>query len=162
MNIIIGLKFREPVSEEYLADLVKNCKSSRYNVDVRLYDYSIAKQDYSVATIHKSFEDFESANDQIFSEFPNDSFGVVITPNLTPPVGFLDWIDFDYDFGSVYVDYTIKGVRIFLKSPPVKNTTIPLIFCHSEKANKFSKNKEASVFSEFISKHIPISLCSVE
>jgi len=60
--------------------------------------------------------------------------------------------------GSVYTDYISNGIAIMLKSPPVVNMVVPLIFWDTSKI-KVEKQIELDLFNSYIPVHIPEPYC---
>ena len=134
--IIINVKSRDHIPDSCIESLKKIA-----GVSVNIWDYSIVKPEYSINTIRMPFEDFDSSSDRILSEMPEKHFAAIITPNMTIQSNVTDLINFDFNFGAIYTDYTTKGIHIYLKAPPFQNAHIPFIFWNTSKTKLFDKDK---------------------
>jgi len=159
-SIKINLKTTTPLSEKYLREFLQACESSRYFIDIEIFDYSLVKNIInalekaaidspmnvrSVLITDMPFEEKEQGKGFLVENAAKKcgSYDAVlnISSEVQPCNNWLDHIDdsvFDDEYTeSIYCDYYISNgkekVHIFQKSQPVANGTIPALILSTGK-----------------------------
>lgn len=177
-NIKINYVVLNDISESKYEKLTEVCNSSKnHNVSINFYDFSLVKkiknykEKNNVSIIEESYEDYEKAQEIIinnFTSYANSSFVAIL--NDSTIIENIDIIDFEslYDvdmLGFVYTDYTIDGVRCFMKSHSANNkSAMPIVFWKKNKLIEHINGEEnplASIYGSSVGIHIPESICTI-
>lgn len=174
-SISINYIIHKITDKESIDKIVEGCKSKKYKVEINLYDFSLGNQlqNYSnenVSIVQENYEDFEKAQSIILSKMINyiDS-SIMCIAKESVVLKNLDSIDFNVIEsnelnGLIYTDYSIDGIRCFLRSHyPNSNIGVPLAFWNTEKIIKHigQENILGLIFNTCIGIHIPEDLCDI-
>ena len=124
------------------------------------------------------FEDKEKWKDDLIKNTVENCFGFDGVVNISSESafkrGWLDYIDLsvfdDPRIGSIYSDYESSfngnSIRIHQRSQPIMNGFVPLLILSPTKIkevyNQIKENTDIAVFQNFIAKHVPEVLLSIE
>jgi len=182
-NIVFNYIVRDNINENRISDIVNGLESRKYKVHLRFFDFSLSKEvnkkvksinkkpdNVTISAIEKDYEDFENASNLIlenFSEYVDCMCLIIVYDNLVVNKS-LDDIDFDLlqddDFGFIYSDYAVNGIRCFL--PSCKKTfelRSPFLFLSTKKIIKHISEKDPAsvIYNKYAGFHIPKSLCNI-
>ena len=180
--IVVNYSIAKEIDVERLQEIANGCQSSNHTVRLNLYDFSISKkilsqiesvkapENVKISAINKDYEelsdyvkiaiqDLIKHMDAQSNCFLNES--VVLVPNAVDDIDF-NLFNTDENYGFLYFDYEIEGLRCFIKSTGNKGA-IPAIFFSTKKTmeNISKEDPIKSIFTSTISLHIPKSLCKV-
>ena len=178
-SIVVNYRITGDISEDRFYEIIDGCYSTKYKVILNLYDFSINKlaESYNlsnnpnVSYIKRDFEEIDNSEQIMLDNLIRygDSLALCILPENNVLVkGCIDSIDFEWmddpSNGFIYFDYTINGIRCFLRSKgPNIQLNVPVLFWSMSKLIRHitDKDKFAIITNNYVGIHIAKNLCTV-
>jgi hypothetical protein len=179
-SILINYSIVREIDKEKIYEILNGCKSDKYKVYLNFYDFSLTKkiQHYvndisddkiKISVYERDYEDSKKFIQMITDDIIKYSDSIAYTALNDSVVlndNCLDSIEFEVfkngAYGFLYFDYSINGIRCFVKSR-LEKLTIPVIFFSLEYTikNISSDNVIETLLKNSIGLHIPKSLCII-
>ena len=181
-SIVLNYRIASDISEDRFGEILTGCYSSKYNVILNIYDFSITKNIESylkrvletpikISYIKRDFEEIENSEEIITENLIRygDSLALCILPETNVLSNdCIDNIDFEWMDdpinGFIYFDYTVNGIRCFLRSKgPNIQLNVPVLFWSMSKLIKHisDKDKFGIITNNYTGIHIARNLCTV-
>lgn len=181
-SIVLNYRITGDISRDRFNQILAGCYSSKYNVILNIYDFSISKNIESyiksieettikVSYIKRDFEEIENSEQIITENLIKyaDSLALCILPEINVLTeDCIDSIDFEWMNdpinGFIYFDYSVNGIRCFLRSKgPNIQLNVPVLFWSMSKLIKHisDKDKFGIITNNYTGIHIARNLCTV-
>lgn len=179
-SIVINYSIVREVDKEKIDEIINGCKSEEYKVYLNFYDFSLTKkikhyvdcidnEKIKTSVYQKDYEDSEKFVQMITDDIIKYSDSIAYTAlndSIILLENSLDSIDFEIFkndiYGFLYFDYSINGIRCFVKSRLEKLTMPAVFFSLGATIKKISSdNVIETLLKNTIGLHIPKSLCIV-
>jgi hypothetical protein len=179
-SIVINYSIVREVDKEKIHEILNGCKSNKYKVYLNLYDFSLTKKiknyvddisddSIKISVYERDYEDSEKFVQMITDDiikYSNSIAYAALNDSIVLNDNSLDSIDFDIFkndiYGFLYFDYSINGIRCFVKSR-MEKLVMPVIFFSlgATIKNISSDNVIETLLKNTIGLHIPKSLCII-
>lgn len=175
-KLSINYVTKNNLTKNQLNKIVEGSKSKKYNIDLVIHDFSLEKKNKDLIndTIkiqehdYEDFTDHESIILDSFSSYVDSHFVSIVKENVVldniDKMCFEKFPDTDL-IGMIYGDYTLNGVKCFLRSHYSQlKMGLPLAFWSTKRLieNISKENKLAILFSNYICIHIPENICYIQ
>ena len=192
-SIVLNYRITGDISRDRFNQILAGCYSSKYNVILNIYDFSISKnienymtgaqtgslpllakrdeENSKISYIKRDFEEIENSEQIITENLIKyaDSLALCILPEINVLTeDCIDSIDFEWMNdpinGFIYFDYSVNGIRCFLRSKgPNIQLNVPVLFWSMSKLiNHISdKDKFGIITNNYTGIHIARNLCTV-